>query len=200
MNIGLTNVMLTPLVGSAAAVTSANVTSLGKLSTNGSNVSLAYAPIGAAAPEITLAANAEGEAPIIGPNTWVEVKGINLAPAGDSRIWGSSDFVNNQMPASLDGVSVTVNGKHASIYYISPTQINILTPPDTLPGLAQVVLTSNGTASNPVNVQAQPLSPSFFVFNGGPYVAATHANGSLLEGPPISSSRWASLPSTAWPD
>ena len=28
--------------------------------------------------------------------------------------------------------------------------------------------------------QAQALSPSFFVFNGGPYVAATHANGTLL--------------------
>jgi uncharacterized protein (TIGR03437 family) len=29
-------------------------------------------------------------------------------------------------------------------------------------------------------VQAQALSPSFFVFNGGPYVAATHLNGSYL--------------------
>jgi uncharacterized protein (TIGR03437 family) len=26
----------------------------------------------------------------------------------------------------------------------------------------------------------QPVSPSFFVFNGGPYVAATHADGSLI--------------------
>jgi hypothetical protein len=29
-------------------------------------------------------------------------------------------------------------------------------------------------------VQARPVSPSFFVFNGGPYVVAEHANGSLL--------------------
>src|SRR5580692_9979874 len=82
------------------------------------------------APVITLVANAEGETPLIAPNTWVEVKGQNLAPANDSRTWQNSDFVNGQLPASLDQVSVTVNGKAAFIYYISPTQINILTPPD----------------------------------------------------------------------
>ena len=67
---------------------------------------------------------------MIAPNTWVEVKGRICSKAGDSRIWQTSDFVNNQMPTKLDGVSVTVNGKSAYVYYISPTQINILTPPD----------------------------------------------------------------------
>jgi hypothetical protein len=36
--------------------------------------------------------------PAIAPNTWVEIKGTNLAPAGDTRIWAGADFVNNQMP------------------------------------------------------------------------------------------------------
>jgi uncharacterized protein (TIGR03437 family) len=130
-------------------------------------------------PQITSVANAEGEAQTIAPNTWVEVKGINLAPAGDSRIWGSSDFVNNTLPTALDGVSVMVNGKSAFVYYISPTQINILTPPDPMQGSAQVIVT-NGASSTPFIAQAQTLSPSFFVFNGGPYVAAVHINGSLL--------------------
>src|SRR5271168_4418788 len=80
-------------------------------------------------PTITLVANAEGESPTIAPNTWVEVKGLNLSKAGDSRIWQGSDFVNGQLPVSLDGVSVTVGGKSAYVYYISPTQVNILTPP-----------------------------------------------------------------------
>jgi len=137
----------------------------------------ALAPI---PPVITLVANAEGESPTIAPNTWVEIKGSNLAPAGDSRIWQGSDFVNGQMPAALDGVSVTVNGKSAFVYYISPTQVNILTPPDAMTGSVQVVVTNNGTASAAYTAQAQALSPSFFVFNGGPYVAATHADGSFL--------------------
>jgi hypothetical protein len=75
-------------------------------------------------PVITLVANAEGGNPAIAPNTWVEIKGMNLSSAGDSRPWQGSDFVNNQLPTSLDGVSVTVNGKSAYIYYISPAQVN----------------------------------------------------------------------------
>ncbi|MBV8841572.1 MAG: SBBP repeat-containing protein [Bryobacterales bacterium] len=129
---------------------------------------------------ITEVANAEGEAPTIAPNTWVSIKGTNLAKAGDSRIWQGSDFVNGQMPTQLDGVSVTVNGKPAYVYYISPSQVNILTPPDALTGSVNVVVTNNAVSSAPYLAQTQPESPSFVVFNGGPYIAAVHANGSLI--------------------
>jgi uncharacterized protein (TIGR03437 family) len=44
----------------------------------------------------------------------------------------------------------------------------------------QVVVTNGGTASAAFAAQAQPISPSFFAFNGGPYVAATHVSGSLI--------------------
>jgi uncharacterized protein (TIGR03437 family) len=131
------------------------------------------------APVIGLVANAEGESATIAPNTWVEIKGSNLAPLGDTRVWAGSDFVNNQMPTQLDEVSVTVNGKSAYVYYISPTQVNILTPPDAMSGPVQVVLTNNGVVSAAYTAPAQTISPSFFVFPGG-YVAAEHANGSLL--------------------
>jgi uncharacterized protein (TIGR03437 family) len=133
-----------------------------------------------APPTITLVANAEGEAPSIAPNTWVEIKGVSLAPAGDVRIWQGSDFVNNQLPVQLDGVSVTVNSKPAYVYYISPTQLNILTSPDAITGSIQVQVTTKGGVSAPFTVQSKAQSPSFFVFNGGPYVAATHANGNLI--------------------
>jgi len=162
-----------------------------QLTATGSKVAQAYTAIAAGgsapAPVITLVANAEGETPLIAPNTWVEIKGSNLAPAGDSspacapgRCWLGSDFFGNQMPAELDGVSATVNGKSAYVYYISPTQVNILTPPDAMLGPVQVQLTNAGVSSAPAMVQAQALSLSFFVFNGGPYIAATHVGGSLL--------------------
>jgi uncharacterized protein (TIGR03437 family) len=44
----------------------------------------------------------------------------------------------------------------------------------------QVEVINNKAASAPFTAPAQTLSPSFFVFNGGPYVAATHANGALI--------------------
>ncbi len=130
-------------------------------------------------PVIGLVANAMGESATIAPNTWVEIKGSNLAPEGNTRIWRGSDFVNHQMPTQLEGVSVTVNGKSAYVYYVSPTQVNILTPPDAMTGPIQVVVTNNGSSSAAYTTPTQTISPSFFVFPGG-YVAATHANGNLL--------------------
>jgi uncharacterized protein (TIGR03437 family) len=132
------------------------------------------------APVVSLVANAEGETPVIAPNTWVELKGINLARAGDSRIWQSADFSNNQMPRQLDGVSATVNGKAAYIYYISPNQVNILTPPDAIAGNVPVQVTVNGITSPAIMVQMQAIAPSFFIFGGGPYVAAQHSSGKYL--------------------
>jgi uncharacterized protein (TIGR03437 family) len=131
-------------------------------------------------PTISLVVNAEGGGASIAPNTWVQISGANLAPAGDSRTWQNSDFANGKLPTQLDGVSATVNGKSAYVYYISPTQVNILTPPDAMSGPVQVVATNNGAAGAPFTAQAQSISPSFFVFNGGPYVAATHLNGTYL--------------------
>jgi uncharacterized protein (TIGR03437 family) len=133
----------------------------------------------AGTPVISKVANAEGENPTIAPNTWLEIKGSKLAPAGDTRVWQSSDFKNNQMPTQLDGVSATVNGKDAYVYYISPTQINVLTPPNAMNGSVQVVVTNNGAASAIFTAPAQALSPSFFVFDGT-HVAATHVNGTLV--------------------
>jgi uncharacterized protein (TIGR03437 family) len=158
-----------------------------QLTTTGLKVAQAYTAIATGgsgpAPAITLVANAEGEVATIAPNTWVEIKGSNLAPAGDTRVWQDTDFINGQMPTQLDGVSAKVNGKSAFVYFISPTQVNILTPPDAIQGQVAVTLTNNGSTSAAVNVQAQALSPSFFIFGGGPYVAAEHARNFSFLGP-----------------
>ncbi len=131
-------------------------------------------------PVIAEVANAEGENPVVAPNTWIEIKGANLAPAGATRQWQTADFAGTQMPTQLDQVSVTVNGKSAYVYYISPAQINVLTPPDTFSGPVQVVVTDNGASSAPFTAQQQAISPSLFAFSGGPYVAAVHAGGGLI--------------------
>jgi uncharacterized protein (TIGR03437 family) len=131
-------------------------------------------------PSISLVANAESGTAPISPNTWVEIKGAGLSLTGDSRVWQASDFANNQLPTQLDRISATVNGKSAFVYYISPAQINILTPPDPISGSVTVQVTNNGAPSASYSVSAQSISPSFFVFNGGPYVAATHLNGAYL--------------------
>jgi uncharacterized protein (TIGR03437 family) len=137
------------------------------------------APVAGTTPTISLVSNAFGGSQTIAPNTWVQVKGVNLAPAGDTRIWGGSDFASGQLPTQLDGVGVTVNGKPAFVYFISPTQINILTPPDPISGTVAVQVTSGGVKSNIVNSPAQPLSLAFFTFDAT-HLTAIHLDGSLV--------------------
>jgi len=135
-------------------------------------------------PSIKSVTNAFGDSPVIAPNTWIKIQGSNLTPVGDTRIWDGSDFVNHQLPAQMDGVSVTVNGKNAYLYSISSTQIYVLTPPDALQGSVQVQVTDNGVKGNAATVLAQAQSPSFFdavSASGVHYVYGTHAgNGSLI--------------------
>ena len=127
-------------------------------------------------PAITSVTNAFGASATIAPNTWVAIKGSGLAPSMDSRTWQSSDFINAQMPQVLDGVSVSMNGKKAYIWYISPAQLNILTPPDLATGPVLIQVIANGQTSSLFLVQAEPVSPSFFTFDGTNVVAA-HLNG-----------------------
>jgi uncharacterized protein (TIGR03437 family) len=95
----------------------------------------------------------------------------------NSRLWAGSDFSGVNAPTSLDGISVTVNGKPAFIYYVSPNQININTPEDTATGpVALVVKTPLGT-SNTVMVPRARLSPTLqtvpqFLIDGKQYVVA----------------------------
>ena len=88
--------------------------------------------------------------------------------------------MDNELPTQLDGVSVTLNGEKAFVNYISPTQINILTPPDLAAGTVQVQVTTNAGTSTSFTALAQAESPSFFIFGGGPYVVATHGDGTFI--------------------
>lgn len=130
-------------------------------------------------PAVTAIINAFGGGTTITSNMWVSIGGTNLAPPNDSRTWTAADFVNNQLPTQLDGVSATVNGKPAFIYYISPTQLNILTPPDALSGSVQVQTSVNGAASNTTTVPTASIAPSLFVFDGV-HVVGTHLDGTDL--------------------
>ena len=109
----------------------------------------------------------------IAPNTYITIFGSNLA--ANTRVWAGSDFSNGAMPTSLDGTSVQVNGKAAYVEYISPTQINAITPADTAAGSGvTVTVTSAGQTSDAATVTMSALAPGFFTFDNK-YVAAADA-------------------------
>jgi uncharacterized protein (TIGR03437 family) len=110
------------------------------------------------------------------PYTYISILGSNLAAT--TRQWQTSDFVNGKLPQVLDGVSVSINNTPAYVAYVSPTQLNVLLPTSAAPGQLQTV--NNGLNSAPTASQFIPLSPAFFQLGSSNYVAATHADGSLI--------------------
>jgi uncharacterized protein (TIGR03437 family) len=121
--------------------------------------------------------------PGIAPGTWITISGSNLS--GTSRTWSGSDFSGSNLPTQLDGVGVSVNGKAAYVYFISPTQLNVLSPDDATQGPVPVLVTTAQVKSNVVNAVAAALSPALFTFSqqGGRYVAAVRADGLYLAPP-----------------
>lgn len=125
-----------------------------------------------------------GAAANISQNTWIEIHGLNLAPANlpsGGMTWSSApEFAQGKMPTQLNGVSVTVNGNPAYVYYISPSQINVLTPLDSKTGTVPVVVTNGAAVSTAFNVDKTSLSPAFALVGGTKYLLATHANYTLV--------------------
>jgi uncharacterized protein (TIGR03437 family) len=132
---------------------------------------------------VVTGAYASGGYPAISQNGWIDINGTDLAPLSvpaSGSDWGAArEFANGRMPEQLGGVSVTINGKPAFIYYVSPTQVNVLAPLDDTLGTAQIVVTSGGLSSVPFSATKQAVSPAFPLYNGN-QVVATHADFTLI--------------------
>ena len=129
----------------------------------------------------------------IAQNSWTEIHGTNLVPAttpASGVVWSAApEFAQGRMPAQVGGVSVTVNGKSAYIYFFcsaatnpacADDQINVLTPLDETTGNVAVVVTSANGTTAPFNANMTAQVPSLFRFDTSGHVVATHINYSLL--------------------
>jgi uncharacterized protein (TIGR03118 family) len=123
---------------------------------------------------VTNAAQATGG---IAPNTFLTIKGTDLAPT--KRSIGGADIASNLLPTSVDGVTVTINGQPGFITYVSPVQINFVTPANLgTSGTVTVVVSNNNLTSATLNVNTQSVAPA--LFTNGAYIAAQHANGTVV--------------------
>jgi cardiolipin synthase len=117
---------------------------------------------------ITGVVNAASSQPGFASGAWVTIFGTNLAPITDD--WTNS-ITNGQLPISLDGVSVTVDGQPAYPQYISPTQINVVAPNIGTGTVSVSVSAPNGVATA-LSTVAQAVQPAFFGWSN--YAVATH--------------------------
>jgi uncharacterized protein (TIGR03437 family) len=90
------------------------------------------------------------------PGEMVAVYGTAMAPIGTASLASTLP-----LPLNLNGVSATVNGVSAPLYYLSPTQIDLQIPYETGAGPAVLGLNNNGQiAAFPIQVAA--TAPGLF--------------------------------------
>lgn len=127
----------------------------------------AEAPIYAAA---GLVNSADNQAGWLAPNTIATLYGQNLA-------YGTKTLPGNT-PVGGDA-TVNIGGYVATLYYISPTQINFLIPPNLLPGTFNLVIVTDSLQGPTIPIQLAPTAPALFQLDQQ-NIIATSAAGSLI--------------------
>jgi N-acyl-D-amino-acid deacylase len=112
--------------------------------------------------------------------SWVQITGQNLATA--TRIWWADEVVGSTLPTEIDHVRVTINGKNAAVYYVSPTQLNVQAPTDATTGPVNIQVIRDGTASAVISANYVASAPGFFTYSAGgrSYAAGVHLNGAYV--------------------
>jgi len=140
------------------------------------NYSLTVNPV-SGLPVITSVSNAAGGQAEVSPSTYAAVYGTNFATPGFTDDWTTYVKTNGKLPTLLEGVSVSIGGQAAYIYYLSATQINVFVGNVGL-GPVQVTVTTPGGTSAAYTTIANQFSPAMFLWPGGQPVA-THSDYSL---------------------
>jgi uncharacterized protein (TIGR03437 family) len=110
----------------------------------------------------------------ISPGQFIALFGTGLAK--------SNQTATPPYPATLNGVTVLINGKAAPIYFVSAGQINCLVPYSTA-GATATIQVQNGTGnSNTVTVPVGVTSPGIYSLDqsGTGAGAIEHANGAVV--------------------
>jgi uncharacterized protein (TIGR03437 family) len=109
------------------------------------------------------------------------VSGAGLAPGVQGTVSGNTFF--GLLPLALSGVSVTVNGSGAPLFWVSNTPqggeaVAFQTPCEVTPGPASVVVTVNGGSTTVSNVTVTKYQPGIFetVVSGKKYAVLLHAS------------------------
>ena len=127
--------------------------------------------------------NASGQTGIV-PEGWVSIYGSDFTSPGFTDNW-SNAIVNGKLPESLDGVSVSMGGKPAYIYYISPTQINVQAP-DAGVGPMSVTVTNGAGTSGTFTATSYQVQPALYQYAPTKYAIATRYPDNAYIGNPSS--------------
>jgi len=111
----------------------------------------------------------------LAPGTAYSVYGSNLAAV--TRATSASD-----LPSTLAGVRVLINGDPAGLFSISPSQINLRAPDSLATPVVFIQVDNNGSLSNAIEVPVASTAPGVFSITqtGTGSALVTHADFSLV--------------------
>ncbi len=107
---------------------------------------------------------------------FVTIKGTNFTSAAQS-----ATVVPVQ--TSLGGVSVSVAGSLCPIYFVNPTQINLLLPWKTPVGVYPLIVNANGQTVGPINITIVAEAPGIFQYGANRAVAQNVNDNFSLNSP-----------------
>lgn len=127
----------------------------------------------------SIANSAAGVTGLYAPNTFVTIYGQNLAYT--TQQLSAADVSGGLLPTVLGGtgVHVFINNIPAYIYYVSPTQVNVLVPTNLIAGPANLQLVVDGLAGPAVPITLGVAAPSLFQ-SDATTVLAVHLDNSLI--------------------
>jgi uncharacterized protein (TIGR03437 family) len=127
----------------------------------------------------SIANSAAGVAGLYAPNTFVTIYGQNLAYTTASLTAG--DVSGGILPTVLagTGLRVLIDNIPADIYYVSPTQVNLLIPTSLAPGPVMLQLVVDALAGPAIPIMLQNAAPSFFQ-SDATTVLGVHLDGSTI--------------------
>ena len=115
---------------------------------------------------------ASAAAPAISTNGVISAASFaaRLSPGALGTVFGSNFATTAKaasdvpLPQNLGGITVSVNGQTAPLFYAGVNQINFQVPYSTAIGTASVVVTANGVRSQAATVTIANTAPGIFVY------------------------------------
>ncbi len=123
---------------------------------------------------------ADNQSGVLAPNAIGTIYGVNLA-YGTAGI-GPNDLLGGALPTVLEGASdtrVLIDFSQAALYYVSPTQINFLVPPDLLPGQISIYVAVDSLRGPLIEMTLAAVAPGLFQLDANNAVA-TLPDGAVL--------------------
>lgn len=122
---------------------------------------MAQAPVYAASSIVNASDYSPGP---FAPGSLISIFGTNLSFTTAGL---TADNTGAALPFSLGNISVVIDNVAAPLLYVSPTQVNVMIPPNEIAGNVPLQVVRQGLQGPVATIALAPAAPALFVSSGG---------------------------------